>query len=582
MTEPMMGDEKIQRVVSFIGGNRHLQEVEITNSFVDVQRKSRIQCTALWTNMLRHPKLSSIRMQNTNLLQRSARRCRGWQREFLLNTTLTHHYITNCNIGAAECENLCQNMQYNTGLRFLVLSDNKLCDKGIAALCRLFQGTRRTHIGIVHLDVSGNTFGLQGLRSIVQTIIRGKCNKVSELILENNCIDDVGAALIAESLLDNQTLRTLNLRSNDIGPLGLHSIGDMLKRNTTLCMLSVAENTIDETIEQQWLGVLETNTSLRSLDISRMWRDDEDDTGPARLVGILGGSNRICYLRCDGIHTDSSSMNHMQNMIACNMSLQRLSLAACGLTVDLTLMLAQGLSRNKSILEVDISGNRICKQQGYLRALDLCFWNLLAKNTTLNTLRMQGNALGSTSIWFAIDFIAEHKTLQVLDISDNLINSFGALAVLHGLARNTSLNVLDVSQNQLLPEEYSILVSRIIKKRICAQQNMPLHVHGMSLDVSSDEFDVFMSSAYCTQQHMTKHDVLHAWRVQCEDRKLAFMLASHSRLCTTLWGALSTDMCRLILANDIFFSTSTRLPAECPTPSHTLSTRKTPHTRSET
>ena len=566
MTEPIVGDEKIKRVVSCIGSNHHFEEVEITNSFVDAHRKSQIQCQALWTTMLQHPKLSSIRLQNTNFLQRSARRCRGQQREFLLNTTLTNLYITNCNIGAVECESLCQNIQYNTGLRFLVLSDNKLCDRGIATLCRLFQGTRRMHIGILHLDVSGNTFGIQGLRNIIQTIITGKCNKVSELILENNCIDDMGAALIAEGLLDNQTLRTLNLRSNNIGPSGLHSIGDMLKSNTTLCMLSVAENTIDETIKQQWLGVLKINTSLQSLDISQMWRDDEDDTGQNRLLGILGFSTRICYLRCDGIHTDSSSINHMQHMIACNMSLQRLSLAACGLTVDLTLMLAEGLSRNKSILEVDISGNSICKQHGYFRSLDLCFWNLLAKNTTLNTLRMQGNALGSASIWFAIDFIAQHKTLQVLDISDNSISSFGALAVLHGLSRNTSLNVLDVSQNNLLSNQYSIIVSRIIKKRICAQQNMPLHVHGMSLHVTSDEFDLFMSSAYCLQQHMTKHDVLDAWRIQCEDRKLEFMLVSHSRLCNTLWGTLATDIYRLILTNDIFFSMSTILAAECPTP----------------
>lgn len=122
----------------------------------------------------------------------------------------------------------------------------------------------------------------------------------------------MGAKLLSELLVYNETLAHLNLSYNDIGDDGLIAISAMLQVNPTLQSLFLAGCGIGNRSFISLCTVMHTCESIRTLDIS----DNQSK------LSTLTQS------------TVSSMMSHLSAMLVSNKSLVTLNVSKLGITVQ--------------------------------------------------------------------------------------------------------------------------------------------------------------------------------------------------------------------------------------------------------
>ena len=566
VTQAIVTSRNCADVFNFVKQNNQLEEIEIHNAYTTSPQCRNSFFDKMWKHMTHYNTVKSISLHNTNCIPSqypSARKNDGLSAESLKETSSTF-----CELWMPCMHWLHTKFAYNTSLCKLVLSDNGLRDREIAVICNVFQTNRI----ITHLDISNNQFGPEAIKNVCNIILGDTSTSVLKtLVIESNQLLDAGACLLATVLQTNTRLCILNVENNCIGPVGITRLADMLLHNTTLEMLSVAKNSSNRTAQQHLYHALPINKQLQSLDVSGLSDEDvsitetEDENGQSLqivasavdTVALLLACSSVQYVRLDNIHTDMALMRRIQEQLACHTVLQRISFVECGLTLTTVYELARGISANRSIIHVDLADNHLCEHFGMPhneKVLGAPFWNLLARNHTLQVLCLRGNGLGTRSMWHAAEFVTQHTSLKVLDVSNNGIGSIGALVMLHALAKNKILRLLDLTHNAGFPMSYSRLLSAIIRKRICAQEGFDLHVRGIALFVSAREMRHFMASVSHQAMQITKHDLLERWIKDCQDRKVAFLLLTHPRLCTGLLTQLCIDSLRLILSYDTLHS----------------------------
>lgn len=565
VTQALVTPRNCTEIVRFVKQNKELETIEIHNAYTASPQCPHSFFDKMWRHITRHNTVTSISLHNTNCIPKHS--IHVHQRNKPGAESLREISITFCELRLPCMQWLYAKFSDNTNLSKLVLSDNGLRDSEINVLCQVFE----TNCGIIHLDISNNRFGISATRTICNIILSDTSSSVLQtLVLESNRLFDVGATLLATALLTNTRLCTLNVENNNIGSLGITRLADMLFLNTTLEMLSIAKNSSNRAAQHHLCRALAFNTKLQSLDVSGLSDEDaavteiEDESGCAiqivpsavDTVALLQACSSVHYVRLDNIHTDLPLMRRIQQQLSCHTVLQRISFAECGLTLATVYELATAISSNQNIIHLDLADNHLCEYMGiahHEKVLDAPFWNMLARNQTLQVLCLSGNALGTRSMWHAAEFVTQHSSLKVLDVSRNGIGSVGALVMLHALAKNKTLRSLDLTNNAAFPVSYSRLLSAIARKRICAQEGYDLHVRGIALFVSTREMRHFTANASHRGMHITKYDLLERWTKDCHDRKVSFMLLTNRRLCSGLLTQLCLDSLRLILTFDTLY-----------------------------
>jgi len=563
VTQALVSGKECSDILSFMHRNCHLEEIEILGAYTTGASNSSRLVKKMWSKMLQHASVRSISLHNTNCVPTGAYSSR--KQSVASGTRLVDLRITFCNMNMEGIAWLSVNFTHDTCLQKLVLSDNKLCDSSIHALCGIFE-TNRT---ITYLDISNNTFGHQGICDICHMLgSDGSTNGLKTLATESNRFRDAGAALLAQTLQHNTQLCVLNVKNNMVGPGGITSLITMLSQNTTLHTLSLANNCIDGAAQTLLHSTLQKyNKTLRSLDVSMLWDDgtvgaSSPNVDPAWIsrvatvepVALLQACRCIHYLRLDGIHTSLQDMHKMGALLEKNTALRQISLVACGLTPESIRPLIWGIRGNTTVEQIDLSDNNMCGRldhESKQRVLNAEFWGVLSENKSLQVLQLRGNALGTQSMFHGSIFLAQHTTLKILDVSNNEIGSIGALAMLHALAKNTVLRILDMTQNASFPLSFSRLLSNIVKRRICSQGHASLHVHGIALSVTLLEMRCFAQTRLHPGVKITKFDILDSWTKACQARKEAFLLLTCPRLCSGTLCTLSMDALRIILAFNI-------------------------------
>jgi Ran GTPase-activating protein (RanGAP) involved in mRNA processing and transport len=542
VSEALLSPEKCQRFVNRIRGNHLLENIEIQNTYTIGRRKTVLFQGELWTEMLQHLRLQSISLHNTNCIPQAGQ-------QYGANaggSGLRELSITYCHMSLSSVLWLQSTFVSHNRLQKLVLSDNGMTDASMQVVCDMLQHNS----SVTYLDVSNNNFSCHAVSFICGVLTEGPdACKLSTLVLESNHLCDPGASLLAEALQRNTNLLVLNVKSNNIGESGMVLLVNMLLNNTTLNTLSLANNEHAWTTQQLLHTVLQSNTTLCSLDISM-----DDASSAINVAEMLQASLHIRHIQFDGVHTSTHEIVRVQQLLAHNTSLYRISFAECGLTLCDANQLAVGIGQNIGIQHVDLSDNRLCasaKRRYGNSVLDATFWDALGRNKTLQVLQLGGNMLGTESMWHVAPFLAKHRTLVRLDIPNNNIGGIGALVMLHAIARNTCLEQLDLRRNMAYSLSFSQLLSTIIKERICAQQKFSLHVHGIALFVTTREMRVFKHSRTHRAMQITKKDVFEIWNDDCHARKTAFLLLTRARLYSGTLSQLCGDSLRMILSYNI-------------------------------
>jgi hypothetical protein len=150
----------------------------------------------------------------------------------------------------------------NKQFNFLSLQSNKFTSIGAAILAESLKNNQ----SLETLYLGNNYISDDGVASLVHALISHN-NVVKILVLQKNKITDKGAKYLAQLLEVNQTLIWLYLGENEISDEGVRMISKAIEtHNKTLEMLVLSSNSLLTDLSVDYLlPMIENNQSLKKL-----------------------------------------------------------------------------------------------------------------------------------------------------------------------------------------------------------------------------------------------------------------------------------------------------------------------------
>lgn len=241
----------------------------------------------------------------------------------------------------------------NSLIESVDLSYNQISDEGVLAISsflpRLFSLTT--------LSVNGNGFGFDGTRYLLKALNDSKT--ITHLELSGNRIGDDGTEIISNLIKHHCSLKHLYLDSNLVGNDGAICLGAALVNNRTLLSLSLSHNKIFEFGAERLCTSLRSNGTLTDLRIA------SNPLGPHGTVwfgGLIDYNNVITVLDLSDVSITrgrlSNGVHALCYGLTRNRSLKALYLRYNSMEEDRIVDLAHALTSNKTLLELDITGNQ--------------------------------------------------------------------------------------------------------------------------------------------------------------------------------------------------------------------------------
>ncbi|CAH1374531.1 dynein regulatory complex subunit 5-like [Tenebrio molitor] len=182
-------------------------------------------------------------------------------------------------VSVGDCQRLGKALHHLKALRVLKIHRSKLEDQHIRVL---MQGFIKNET-VEELDLSHCHIGDQGALCIAKILCVHP--KLRILNLCNNKIERLGCEGLGFALLESGcSLEKLNLKLNPLGEGGAMGIMRALVRGTKLVELSMAACEYDDDAPIRTGQMLILNTSLKKLDVSNNWFDE--DGGQALVDGL--------------------------------------------------------------------------------------------------------------------------------------------------------------------------------------------------------------------------------------------------------------------------------------------------------
>jgi Ran GTPase-activating protein (RanGAP) involved in mRNA processing and transport len=274
--------------------------------------------------------------------------------------------------------------------------------------------------------------------AMVQTILHGGYRNLESLDLSFHTLTDAAATAIALLLSDagdySCALRTLNLRGNDIGQKGCRKLCAALKRNTTVQFLSLNGNPVGNEGGMSVAAMLAKNTALLTLDLGNSEQGTESIIA---MAAVLKQNATLSELNLENPRLFSlgeESTYQLAKMLQVNTTLCRLNLAKHKVRDDGARMLAQNLSQNSTLEELDLRCNEVGIAGGEaLAAL------LMQPGCALRTMNLASNRVNDDGALALGAALRRNKALAALDLSKNGICDDGLVAIATGMETNDSL-----------------------------------------------------------------------------------------------------------------------------------------------
>lgn len=127
--------------------------------------------------------------------------------------------------------------QNNVGLQKLSIRKHKLRDDGIYIIMEHLLENNTLKV----LDLNANEIAFKGCEAIAK-YLKGENCSLESLHLANNKCSDYGAKAIAQALAVNKSLIHLDMTYNDINDFGLTLFAQSLSQNSTLMSFKIFGN----------------------------------------------------------------------------------------------------------------------------------------------------------------------------------------------------------------------------------------------------------------------------------------------------------------------------------------------------
>lgn len=303
---------------------------------------------------------------------------------------------------------------------------------------------RGTVTSDLRLDLCKQNIGIEGCALIADSLRENKT--IKSLLLGTDGIGDAGAEKIAELIKHNQTLETIYLGCNDIRAKGAEALAAAIEENQSVKGLWLKRNPIGTGGAQKLAQILKKNTALKVLDLVNT---DLKPEGIAEILDTLINHNRSIerlYLGGNKI----AAAEDFKKLLASNNALKSLMLNVNSLGDGGAFEIAEGLKLNRNLEELGLASNNIgltgakallesLNSHPNLRNLDLGY----APSTRV--LGAERNDLGDEFAIYLRDFLSANPPLHLLNLSKTGITQKGFAIIEEGLRQNTNLCGLKIN-----------------------------------------------------------------------------------------------------------------------------------------
>ena len=311
---------------------------------------------------------------------------------------------------------LAKGLRQLTVLRLLGLAENQIGAIAIGGLCEALPSA-----SMEELDLGCNALGPSGATALARCL--KVITRIQTLKLPGNFLGQLGGEALADSLCLLSGLTNLDLHGNNLGPVGVRAIVN--------CLVGVARDS--ET-------VCPSSLSSKVVPLSTLNLGDNQ-------LNIEGGV--VCAARFSRLST-----------------LQEVNLAGNGL----------GLVGCRAVFAALVPIPILCKLDLSESGLEEECWETLGEQlgnlTSLHTLCLGGNNLGSAGAIALFAGITRLSTLKSLDLTNTELGPQSCLALVEGLSRLSALRELTLEANLLGPEGGRAVAEIVIKMPYLQELNL--------------------------------------------------------------------------------------------------------------
>ena len=209
-------------------------------------------------------------------------------------------------------------------------------------------------------------------------------------------------------------------------------LSQQLPRTETLTQLILNENVLDDEKVRRLVVGLRDNLTITDLDLSH---NKISDRGTRALCKCLGKDSVIAHLSLCDNHMHSEGGKFLGRAVQTNTSLLKLNLRLNRLGEKGGCYMFEGLKSNGSLKQLNISGNGLADDSGQGEAVRVLA-AMLRVNSTINKMDVSSNSLGTEAGVVMRDALEENKSLTSLDLRVNRVAPDVASAIRELLRRN--------------------------------------------------------------------------------------------------------------------------------------------------
>uniref|UniRef100_A0AAR2IYQ6 NACHT domain-containing protein n=1 Tax=Pygocentrus nattereri TaxID=42514 RepID=A0AAR2IYQ6_PYGNA len=245
-----IGPDGVKRIADSLKKNQILQDLNVSSNHL-----GDLGTVALAQALMVNHTLCTLRLQSNSV---SDKGMKALTQALRSNKGLTSLNLRENSIGVEGAKAIARALQENNTLAELDLTANLLHDEGVTAIAGAVKANRA--LRSLHLQWNFMKGGAAKAlaRSLhsntsIQLLEWCRWNRTFETLLETFlCLCSLqgvsagkaGAVALAEALMVNQTLHTLDLRGNSIGMAGAKALSSALKTNRSLRSLNLQENSL--------------------------------------------------------------------------------------------------------------------------------------------------------------------------------------------------------------------------------------------------------------------------------------------------------------------------------------------------
>ena len=371
--------------------------------------------------------------------------------ELLQSNMLVSLTITNTNIELSTITLIVEALKQNTSLKTLDLSKNNLNSNKIIILLVALT----TNKNITNVNISNNLFDYYIEKYLYELILHN--DTITTLDVSYSELEDSTAINIQLAIKDNRTLEHFMCNNCKFTPLGQYSILYAISYNNTIKSFNVKQaDKYTFELFSTLCNIWTRNHQITNIDISsHVFRRTAFQT----FITVLDNNKSINNLNLSNLGLkDFTPLVHIisrltsDNLTVLNLNSNRQFFV----THESSELIAQFLSTNTSLKELDISYNNISDNAPYIMKA------LTTNNNTLLNLNISVNNITDLSTKSIIDMIKTNTTLLTLNLQ---LNKFESVPIRNAIEHNKTIINFDLLYSNNNYDNFLLTQSYLLRNR---------------------------------------------------------------------------------------------------------------------